>query len=156
MDRRPALFISVVALIFFGAGCDKYEIPKLADVWPGGQSKQSEESEVSIEYANLTVAIGRSFTIEFEGNETTEYRWSAEYSRPNLEFVKDEYVPHEWAAPSNMETNGVSNQTVGAGGTHYFTFSAVQPGVSQIRFEYMRPWEDVPPLKVVIYNIKVK
>jgi len=152
--RTTTLGLLLAAMCLLGVSCN-FEAPKL----PGfgkGEPPSDVAPEVEAERVSMQVAVGQTFTIEFEGNETTGYRWVADHSRPNLEFIKDEYVPHEWEAPPDPETGSVPEGMVGVGGTHFFTFNAVQPRQSQIKFEYVRPWEPDRPLKVVIYDIMAK
>ncbi len=144
----------VTALCLLGAGCD-FDVSNLPGLGEKNKSVKA-EPEIEAERKSMQVAVGQMFTIEFEGNQTTGYRWTADYSRPDIEFVKDEYVPHDWEAPPNMDAASAPNGRVGVGGTHHFTFGAVRPSHSQIKFEYVRPWEPDKPLKVVIYDIKAR
>lgn len=93
-------------------------------------------------------AVGETFTLDFESNETTGFRWMAEHDAQKLESVKDEYVPDE--APEG------GPPLLGAGGTHRFTFKAIEAGTAEITFTYSRPWESVPPAKRIIYEVIIQ
>lgn len=109
----------------------------------GGQDDVSDGAE-----ERMTVLVGEEFTLTFEGNETTGFRWMAEYDHDRLEFVKDEYVPHTPAVEGEP--------MVGVGGTHSFTYRAIEPGEAVLTFFYARPWESVQPEKKVVYTVSIE
>ncbi|MFH1047695.1 MAG: protease inhibitor I42 family protein [Patescibacteria group bacterium] len=154
MKFYRTFILPLTAIALLGAGCN-IQAPKLPDILNRSDDALLENEE-NIEWDELTVAIGQTFTVEFEGNESSEYRWFAEHSRPNIEFVKDEYVPHEWPVPPDLTDGTAEDGVVGAGGTHYFTFIAVQPGLARIKFTYSKQQSDESALKTVVYEITAK
>jgi len=146
---------AICSLVLLGAGCN-IEPPKVSGLW-GGEAEPTSVNNAA-EHHSMQVNLGRTFTIELVSNESTGYRWTAQHTRPNIEFVKDEYIPNSRLVPPDTGTSETEPKPIaGAGGTHFFTFSAVQPGYSQVTFYYSRSWEeDIAPLKQVIYDIHVK
>lgn len=51
---------------------------------------------------------------------------------------------------------GSDPRNVGAGGWNVFRFRAEQSGKLTLQFEYRRPWETVPPAKIVRYEVSVE
>lgn len=97
---------------------------------------------------DISLGVGDEFTLEFEGNQTTGFSWMADYDRDKLESVRDEYVPN--ATPEGVEA------LVGGGGTHHFTYRAIEAGLTQLRFTYSRPWESVMPAQTVFYTVNIE
>ena len=96
-----------------------------------------------------TIGIGANkefiILIALESNPTTGYSWEANYDETMLALVEETYELGEYAR------QGV----VGAGGTEFFRFRALQSGESEIIMVYKRPWEEeVLGQKVFTVDIK--
>ncbi|MEA3249428.1 MAG: protease inhibitor I42 family protein [Patescibacteria group bacterium] len=146
----PVLAV-VLTLVFSGA---LGKIPDALPKWDWG-SRNGESDKTRSEYAvsltgaepfdrEVSVEVGIAFTLDFESNQTTGFRWMAEHDADMLEFVKDEYVVYE---PSEE-----GEPLVGAGGIHHFTYRPTRPGTARIVFTYSRPWESVQPAKRIAYE----
>ncbi|PIR49211.1 hypothetical protein COU80_00480 [Candidatus Peregrinibacteria bacterium CG10_big_fil_rev_8_21_14_0_10_55_24] len=107
---------------------------------PGGSpgSPQGEED------STISVDVDATFEITLESNLTTGYSWSPQYDEEVIEITDEVYVP-------SSEKN-----VVGAGGTQTFTFQALVPGTSELKFSYARPWESVQPIETRIYTVIVE
>ena len=91
--------------------------------------------------------MGQWVLIHLRGNPTTGYQWqTAEVKGRSLRLMAEpEYV----ATP-------VKPGLVGGGGTFYFKFRALQPGLTTIKLHYRRPWlKDQPPLEVFQCMVEV-
>ena len=77
---------------------------------------------------------GGEIQIALDGNITTGFAWNlVEYDAAVIETTGE---------PTYEEDGG---DVTGAGGRWTWTMQAVAAGESPVRFEYRRPWEDVPP-----------
>jgi len=95
----------------------------------------------------ITMPEKRRFLVRLKGNPTTGYTWrTAELTGEAVEQLgKPAYVPRQH--PPGM---------VGVGGRFVFKFQAVKPGTSQIKLEYVRPWEkDKPPIRTFTITVNV-
>ena len=86
------------------------------------------------------VPLDASFEIWLPSNPSTGFGWSTE-PYDGLDVTAPEY---------RQEGTGV-----GAGGTERFVVTARKRGRYFLVFEYLRPWEDVPPEQVFSVVIEV-
>ncbi|MDD4873682.1 MAG: protease inhibitor I42 family protein [Dehalococcoidales bacterium] len=87
----------------------------------------------------------REFIIQIAlaSNPSTGYTWVATFDETKLELVSDTY-----------EADKTDVLVVGAGGTQYLQFKALQSGEVTITMDYQRPWEKQSiDQKVFIVNI---
>ena len=92
----------------------------------------------------ISVGVNQEFIIALDSNPTTGYDWEESHDAAMLKLVEKKYRPDEKAAG-----------LVGAGGTQYFQFKALDVGKTSITFAYKRPWEeDIAEQKA--FNIDVK
>ncbi len=93
----------------------------------------------------IQIKAGREFSIKLQSNPTTGYKWRL--TRPPdgkvLLLVRSEYERPENAA------------LAGSGGIEIWTFRALSPGKTSVTFQYIRPWEKVPPSKILTFRISV-
>ncbi len=102
-------------------------------------------SEVSADA--LTVKAGERFTLSLQSNPTTGYHWELADSLDGtrLRLAGNEYQPDR--------TTGL----VGSGGTEHWTFEALRPGKTAVRFKYVRPWEkDKAPVEEKSFEIVIQ
>ena len=78
----------------------------------------------------IVTGVGQEFTIALDSNPTTGYDWEEIHDESMLSLIEDKYVPDEKA-----------KGLVGAGGTQYYRFQALEIGNTEITFTYQRPWE---------------
>jgi len=144
----------LLVCIFFGAGCNLGNNRLTA--WLGGDAGTPADDGPAVEQASLEVMLDRTFTIELASNESHGYRWTTQHSRPNIEFIKDEYIVNSrLVTPESLADDSSEPKLIaGAGGKHFFTFSAKERGYAQITFSY--GLEGQTPLKQVIYDVNVK
>jgi len=76
---------------------------------------------------HIEVAAGERLDIVLPANPTTGYSWQVEADGAYLALLSQEFEP--------------SGPGVGAGGQEAFQFRALQPGSTDLRFHYRRPWE---------------
>jgi len=147
---RVIIPIAVVVLTIIVSGALR-KPPEALPRWtdsPTQTSSAAGSTAQPVGESVIEVAVGDTFTLEFEANETTGFRWMAEHDAQKLESIKDEYVPDE--VPEGGQP------LLGSGGTHRFTFKAIEPGTAEIRFTYSRPWESVQPAKRIIYEVIIR
>jgi inhibitor of cysteine peptidase len=75
----------------------------------------------------IDVAAGELLAIVLPANPTTGYGWQVEADDAFLALLSQEFEP--------------AGAAVGAGGLEAFHFRALQPGSTELRFQYRRPWE---------------
>ena len=97
--------------------------------------------------ANKEIAakVGEFIVIELDGNATTGYSWSELPGRtdPVLESKGNEYVARQRPG------------MVGGGGKAFFRYLVKEPGTTEIKLGYARPWEkDTPPAR--LFNVKIR
>ena len=97
------------------------------------------------------VGVGQYILVRLPGNPTTGYSW--QMASPSNTAVRllaqPQYVPQ-------AQADKTREKTVGAGGTYYFKFQAVQPGTAVIRLAYARSWErNKPPAETFTVTIDV-
>jgi inhibitor of cysteine peptidase len=77
----------------------------------------------------LALAPGTVITVALPENPSTGYAWSPEIDKIVGQILEDEFIPS-------------GDNLLGAGGTHLFKIKII--GAGEIRFSYMRPWENCP------------
>jgi inhibitor of cysteine peptidase len=78
----------------------------------------------------ITAAAGQEFKITLQCNPTTGYQWQLA-KPPDAKLVKllrSEYKPSE-------------SKLLGAGGQMLWKFQAIEEGRTELRLDYIRPWE---------------
>jgi inhibitor of cysteine peptidase len=95
----------------------------------------------------VQVPVGQWVLVRLQGNPTTGYQWQTA-------AVKGQSV-RMMAEPQYVATP-VKPGVVGGGGTFYFKFRALQPGLTTIKLIYLRPWlKDQPPLESFQCTVEV-
>ncbi len=102
------------------------------------------DNSVSGNIIQKEVNNGDLFTIALASNPTTGYEWETSWDQEYVKLIKQEYIP-----------NGLLPEMVGYGGTEIFTFQAIKKGHTEIRLDYMRPWDNCLPAKSYLYSIKI-
>jgi inhibitor of cysteine peptidase len=135
-SRRLNVHTGVLALILLAAmitgvsGCAPQASPTLGAEDNGRQ---------------VTLQQGQTLTIKLEANPTTGYSW---------EFVEPEKAILEQVGESEYEPE---SDLLGAPSTQTLRFEAVQPGQTELKLVYRRPWEtDVEPLETFTVLVTVQ
>ncbi len=94
----------------------------------------------------ITTSVNQEFVIALDSNPTTGYDWEPSYdvSMLSLDEAESKYVPDEKA-----------KGLVGAGGTHYFRFKALEAGQTEVTFVYKRHWE-TGILERKVFSVDIK
>lgn len=121
-----------------------------AAVQSGRKNTAVTESSIQIntqkEIKNIKAKRGQNFSIVLEQNASTGYSWSYKINTKSIRLVSQKTINKKH--PGGM----VGYPTQGM-----WTFKGSKKGDYKITFSYSRSWEkNVPPAKVVEYNIKVK
>jgi inhibitor of cysteine peptidase len=105
------------------------------------------DATVTGEDANRTVVVdvGVSAIVELPANPSTGYTW---------EIVEIDRAVLSPAGEPVFESDSPS--LVGAPGLLCFTLEAMEPGTTDVRFVYHRPWEDVEPIDEFTVTIEVR
>ncbi len=93
------------------------------------------------------VPVGQWVLVRLPGNPTTGYQWTvAAVNGESVQLTSEpQYVP-----------TPVKPGIVGGGGTFYFKFRALKPGLTTIKLIYQRPWlKDQPPLETFRCAVEV-
>lgn len=95
----------------------------------------------------INTRVNQEFTIALGSNITTGYSWQAAYDANALNLVEKTY----------KEQDNTGKQIVGASGTEYFNFKALNKGETKVTFTYRRPWEQPSAQdQTLIFTINVK
>ncbi len=98
----------------------------------------------------IEVEVGLEFAIVLESNPTTGYSW--QLAEPLDEDIV-ELVSSEFEKKTPEEGEG---EIVGAPGEEVWTFEAIGEGETEIKLEYVRPWEtDVAPEETETFTVNV-
>jgi predicted secreted protein len=102
------------------------------------------DNSVSSKTIQKEVNNGDEFTIELASNPTTGYQWEASWDDEYVKLISQKYVP-----------DPILFGIVGSGGTEIYTFKAIKKGQTEIRFSYLRPWDNCLPIDSCIYSMKI-
>ena len=93
--------------------------------------------------------VGDTVTVGLRSNGTTGYGWYPRHGAGNVQILAEKGDLYQVdSAPDG------SLPTAGQGGTHYFAYRVIGPGICGIALEYKRPWESAPPLRTFDVMIK--
>lgn len=123
--KRFLLLISIMLVALLITGC-------------GGGKTYIDAEETII------TSVNQEFVVALDSNPTTGYNWEESHDATMLGLVNERYSPDE-KAPG----------LVGAGGTQYFRFKALEAGRTQITVTYKRSWE-TETAKQKIFNVDIK
>ena len=128
--RRPLCsglaLVAVVALLTGAEGCARKKVY--------GESTPT-----------ITAMVGEQVIIELASNPATGYTWMPG-GHPDSMVVT--------LMTSDFEPNPTA--TFGTSGHHRWTYRAVGPGSTTIKFQYGRTWEQSPPDKSATFTINVR
>jgi len=79
--------------------------------------------------SELQVEVGDKLRMELCSNPTTGFKWDYELTVENVVNEED----HDFEEPSR--------DIVGGSGTEFWTFEAIEKGMTELRMEYSQPWE---------------
>lgn len=113
MKRSLVLVMASILLLYPLASCG------------GGVNTYTDANE------RINIGVDQEFIIALDSNPTTGYNWEESYDDTMLKLVESEYELGKQAEEG----------LVGAGGTQYFRFKALQTGKTDITLTYKRSWE---------------
>ena len=87
-------------------------------------------------------SVGESIEIRLPANPTTGFSWRPVAERDKVDVEEGEF---------DLESDGF-----GASGFQHFRLCPLKPGKTQVRFEYLQPWEQVPPEKTCEFELDVE
>ena len=87
----------------------------------------------------FNLRVGDTILVALRGNRTTGYGWYPRHGAGDVQILAEKGDRYETGiAPSG-------NPEPGQGGTHYFAYRVIGPGVCGIALEYKRSWEEKSP-----------
>lgn len=99
----------------------------------GAEARALEEKDSG---SKLELSVGEEVTVRLPSNVTTGFSWELVDAGGLTQVGEPKYEEPQ------------ASQSVGAGGTQVFTFTAKRVGSGELLLEYRRPWEkDVPAEK---------
>lgn len=130
------IVLLVVVLVGVGCGVVFWLSKKsVGPFWKTLLTSQLAEPTVTPQYKEelketkiVEVKIGDKFFVTLDANPTTGFQWEVDFDSSFFKLVHQEYTPSQ-------------KDLIGAGGTEVFTFQALKPGETEIKFSYLRPWE---------------
>lgn len=124
--------VALVALLLLVAACD---------TGPDGRRPLTADDSGS----QVDFEVFEEFEVQLESNPSTGYGWViSEGSMPAaIDLMSEGFDPGD-------------SGLVGAAGTQWFHFEAVESGAGVLRLEYLRPFDDPPiPLRIVEFVVRV-
>lgn len=97
----------------------------------------------------FSVKVGDTIEVVIPGNPTTGFTWTAALAEKDATLLQQVGEPQY-----TQDASGVG--LVGSGGKFTFTFKAVAKGQVQLKLDYARPWESVPPAQTYTAVINIK
>ena len=95
----------------------------------------------------VNIGGNKEFSIALGSNISTGYSWQVAYDSKALNLVEKTY----------KEQDNTGKQIVGASGTEYFSFKALNKGETKVTFTYRRPWEQPSAQdQTLVFTINVK
>jgi len=91
----------------------------------------------------IITGTDQEFVIAVDSNPTTGYMWEASYDHSILDLVEEGY-------DADQEPG-----LVGAGGTQYFRFKALEKGDTKITLTYKRSWE-TDYAEQQVFNVSIR
>ena len=105
-------------------------------------------SEYLVSDTHIEVEIGQTFTTILQSNPTTGFGWqlAKPLNESIVKFIDSQFrtLATEFPPPP------------GTGGIEIWTFEGTGIGTTEIFMEYLRPWEDAPPVKEQTFVVIVK
>lgn len=141
---KSLLLLCLMFSLFLGCNCTTPSSPDA----PPSSSPDTPFVPVVEEGNRITVTVGQTFTIAIPGNITTGFVWRQVKDNANQSIVST--VSEDYRTPKSKVP------TSGAPGTHFFTFHADEVGECDLRFEFLRPWEEDMEPQMETYHITVK
>jgi len=92
--------------------------------------------------------VGDTILVALRGNRTTGYGWYPRHGAGHVQILAEKGDRYE----AGVSPSGVPEP--GQGGTHYFAYRVIGPGVCGIALEYKRGWEEKEPSRT--FEILVK
>lgn len=136
------IFLAAVAL----AGCGSGESGTTAGGGTGASGKDVVTIDEQAAGTSVNLKVGQTLQMVLEGNPTTGYEWTLE--PPMGTSLKEGGVKVQ---PVTSDTN-----VVGAPSTYTFSFTAEQPGSTDLNFLYKRSWESSADDKTVTVTVAVE
>ena len=92
----------------------------------------------------LDLRVGDTILVALSSNGTTGYGWYPRHGAGNVQIIAekgDRYVV-------DPDPEGLQKPVAGQGGTHYFNYRVIGPGVCGIALDYKRSWETRQPARM--------
>lgn len=91
--------------------------------------------------------VGDTILVALRGNRTTGFGWYPRHGAGDVQILAEKGDRYESDASSGIPEDG-------RGGTHYFAYRVIGPGVCGIALDYKRGWEEKEPSRS--FEIMVK
>lgn len=85
--------------------------------------------------------VGDTILVALRGNRTTGFGWYPRHGAGDVQILAEKGDRYETGKSSGAP------ESAGQGGTHYFAYRVIGPGVCGIALEYKRSWENREPSK---------
>ena len=92
--------------------------------------------------------VGDTVTVGLKSNPTTGYGWYPRHGAGDVQILAEKGDLYQ----ADSSTSGVA--LAGQGGTHYFAYRVIGPGICGIALEYKRSWENAAPARTFEIMIK--
>ena len=85
--------------------------------------------------------VGDTLLVALRGNRTTGYGWYPRHGAGDVQIIAEKGDRYE----AGLSPSGTLE--TGTGGTHYFAYRVIGPGVCGIALDYKRSWDNQEPEK---------
>ena len=92
--------------------------------------------------------VGDTVTVGLKSNPTTGYGWYPRHGAGDVRILAEKGDLYQ----TDSNASGVA--LAGQGGTHYFAYRVIGPGICGIALEYKRSWENAAPSRTFEIMIK--
>ena len=93
--------------------------------------------------------VGDTVTVGLKSNPTTGYGWYPRHGAGDVQILAEKGDLYQ---ADSASSGGVA--LAGQGGTHYFAYRVIGPGICGIALEYKRSWENAAPARTFEIMIK--
>jgi len=126
---RPLSCLSVLFAACMATSCSLFRSPEHLSLTEADSGR------------TFDLRVGDTILVALRGNRTTGYGWYPRHGAGDVQILAEKGDRYETAAsPSGAAESG-------RGGTHYFAYRVIGPGICGIALEYKRSWENREPSK---------
>ena len=126
---RPRSCLSVLFAACMASSCSLFRSPEHISLTEADSGR------------TFDLRVGDTILVALRGNRTTGFEWYPRHGAGDVQILAEKGDRYETSA----SRSGIPED--GRGGTHYFAYRVIGPGVCGIALDYKRSWEKSDPDK---------